>query len=292
MNREIVNFININKKLKENSTNFEMNYPINNLLYHENEIISDINSFKQSENVLYFKVENISNTLNPEKNSKNVIKDEKMITDESIDLNAINSNIITNIYVNSVNYSNKILLKYSIEKALSNINSNTNNLINSNPGYLIGAPFTQSYNNLNYEGTDDIRQQIKGIKEVIERKYRSLFVTVYRENNHLDIFKINSASVKRVFNSNIISELPCLLSDMRIKSNLNDYSRVFVDPTLEINIPNNKPQNINLAMPEQIFFDFLNQKLVLAILFKNGILVFYEAQFVYDKSYGLNKGII
>lgn len=299
MNKEIINFLNINKKLLENSTHFEMNYPVNTLENYENEIIGDVNSFKQMDNILFFKAENITSFLNAEETSKsNFNNTESIEIDDSKALNINNDNgkLITNVYVNSVNYSSKIMLKNSLEKALSNMNSNAFNLINSNPGYLIGAPFMQSFNNIIYDSNDDVREQIRKIKNNVNKKFKNLFISVYRENNNLDIYKINLASfglkidklVEKVFNSENISELPCLLSDCRIQSNASDYKKTLVDPTLEINLPNNTSQNLNLAMPEQIFFDFLNQKLVLAILFKNGILVFYEAYFIYDNQ---NKNI-
>jgi len=295
MNKEIISFVNINKKLLENSTHFEMNYPVHSMQYFENELLDDINLFKQMDNILYFKAENITSFLNKERTPKINFTTESMQIDDSkeANVNYINGNLITNVSVNSVNYSHKLLLKNSLEKALSIINSNNvNYMMNSNTAYLMGTPFMPNHSNISYYPNDDIREQIKKTKNNAINKYKNLFITVYRENNNLEIYKINLASyglklenfVENVFISKNISELPCLLSDCRNKSNANDYQRILVDPTLEIKLPNNTPQNLNLAMPEQIFFDFLNQKLVLAILFKNGILVFYEAYFIYDNS--------
>jgi len=295
MNKEIINFVNINKKIKENTTPFEMNYPINTLQYSEFDIIGDLNSFKQMENILYFKSENLNNIINAESkieifNTTDVMDiDEKDPSSNRYNNNSNNGNSITNINANSITYTNKILFKNSIEKMLSNLDANmNNNFIYPNSGYLIGSPFQTNFNTNN----NNVTEQIIKIKKQNINKYLNLFITVYRENNNIEIYRIDLENfglniveiVEKVFSSENVSELPCLLSDQRIERNKNDYNRTLMDTTIEINIPNNIPQNnINSAMPEQIFFDFLNKKFILGILFKNGMLVFYEACFIYDK---------
>ncbi len=281
MNKHIINFVNINKKLIENSTHFEMNFPINNLQYFENEVIGDVNSFKQMENILYFNCENLTDLLISENKIKTKNSENHNMDLDEAKITNIDADSITNLYVNSVNLENKNLFKNSLKKNLSNMNNSSDNYMNQNSGFSIGAPFVSNYNLL-----DDL---IKTKNSAIS-KYQNLFISVYRENNDLDIYKINlenynlkiNESIERVFNSYNVSELPCLLSDNRNEDNKNDYNKSTIDSTLEINVPNNIMQNLNLAMPEQIFFDFLNQKLVLAILYKNGMLVFYEACFIYN----------
>lgn len=291
INKEIIFYVNINKKIIENSVSLESSYSyiFDNINILDDEIITDLNLIKQLDNVLYFKTYDITNIIS----KQNRIPME--VDDLNNSPNIHNGEIITNIYINSINFNSKISYKNELEKTLSQINKSNYNsnsaYILQNQGFIPNNQYLGNFCNYNNNSAHNtLLLKVGQAKNQAIRKHLNLFLTIYKENNKLEIYQIKLAdyhlnfetNLKKIFVSNNISEVPCILSDLQIARNKNDYNRASSDLTFEVNMSCISQQNINQSMPEQIFLDFLNEKLVLAIIFKNGLLVFYEACFIYS----------
>lgn len=100
-----------------------------------------------------------------------------------------------------------------------------------------------------------------------------------REYNHSDKDSQNGSQIKPIFENNLITELPVILSDTRKEENRQDFQSSYSDLTQKIIINNNIPHIDLLTTPEEIFFDLLETKVVFSIVFKNSSIIYYEVFF-------------
>ena len=107
------------------------------------------------------------------------------------------------------------------------------------------------------------------------------YLIVYRSNKCLDIYNTlnllytdikDKNNIKPILSNNYIDEIPYIISNNNIK----DYYRISSDPSYIINF-NIQENNINKTLtPKSLYFDMLNTKGILIILYKEYILVIYQ----------------
>jgi hypothetical protein len=140
--------------------------------------------------------------------------------------------------------------------------------------------------------TDLMKSNQKILKfEVNSKKIENFtYLVLYRENGVLEIFNIldftkysneNSENfdISPIFENNLISELPVILSDTRKEENRNDFQTSYSDLTQKLILNNNIAHIDILTTPEEIFFDILETKIVFSIVYKNGAIIYYEVFF-------------
>jgi hypothetical protein len=218
------------------------------------------------------------------------------LIEDKIKLAKISNNFIL---LNTI-YNKYLLCEIKINSMMSENTSNQGNVFNLNlntEDLEDKGTLEKQIINLN----DILDISIMSISNIIEKSSEekilkfdintkpinnSTFLVLYKENHLLEIYDLDS--VKLIFKNNIIYELPIILSDINSETFKEDFQKCTSDLTQSLQITNNIPQPLiniqsstssSYSTPEEIFFDILQHRVVLSIIFKNGTIVFYESFF-------------